>query len=768
MSLFATLGHGDIWSIPGISFASPLTDILDKESFTLEELLCEDELLQEVKTRNTRLIEFLASPGTLAAIIGYIITPPEEDADDLRKFKYSYMSCEILCCEVPEILVRFEASKDEEAGLLSQLFSLLDSKEPIGQYLAGYFEKVLDMLFRRMTSTMMTFMNAGGVPLLTRFLNHVDNYSILQIVQRLMLPHIPFNMNMTDMAMDCDTKDVRCDWCSVTEACDILTTRMIDVSDLENEVPSHISALMMTVLQISPVDSPFLANLCRKECLEKLFASTLDDSADKSNVSIASGAVLEILISRLSEATNPNSQSMEFNSPELGAYGIVSQPIVPEELQTTIESLSSYIEPHAVSLAAQLRTFLDGNPCGNITFQSKTSFPRLGERGMKLVKLVEAFVRLEKADIDRILCVNDVIKICIDLSFKFELNSILHLSVQRMILTIIEAGEDRQASQEYLFKKCALLEHIMEQVSDVYNQKESEDSTPSAISSYKRGPATLARCRRPLLGHLVQIAEYLINSSRSDDIGDATSESSVNVSSDGKGLTSPADDVEAEAGVSADSNTVPSPDYSPGGEDEEKAAALPPVTPEKQNKGNSIANMIEDSGNKAAWETFVSNTLTDFFVSRQYFSPTKMGQDEESGEMESPPVFNGGVSYTNSGPIDDDSDEEEEQEIDSWGDSGKRDQDANPSPRAAEVIAEFATMTFGEGDAKGDGEEAEPEDLFANFDEVALAVAAAGGSEQESVEADRDPFSEFDIGSLSSETTTDGAGEGQVDASKEE
>ena len=48
MSLFASLGHSDIWSISGISFASPLNDILDKESFTLEELLREDELLQEI------------------------------------------------------------------------------------------------------------------------------------------------------------------------------------------------------------------------------------------------------------------------------------------------------------------------------------------------------------------------------------------------------------------------------------------------------------------------------------------------------------------------------------------------------------------------------------------------------------------------------------------------------------------------------------------------------------------------------------------------
>lgn len=36
---------------------SPLNDLLEKEDFTLEQVLEEDELIQEVKTRNTKLLE---------------------------------------------------------------------------------------------------------------------------------------------------------------------------------------------------------------------------------------------------------------------------------------------------------------------------------------------------------------------------------------------------------------------------------------------------------------------------------------------------------------------------------------------------------------------------------------------------------------------------------------------------------------------------------------------------------------------------------------
>jgi serine/threonine-protein phosphatase 6 regulatory subunit 3 len=38
-------------------YNSPINDILEKEHFTLEELLEENDLLQEVKARNDKLLE---------------------------------------------------------------------------------------------------------------------------------------------------------------------------------------------------------------------------------------------------------------------------------------------------------------------------------------------------------------------------------------------------------------------------------------------------------------------------------------------------------------------------------------------------------------------------------------------------------------------------------------------------------------------------------------------------------------------------------------
>eukprot|EP00889_Picochlorum_renovo_P003303 jgi/Picre1/30333/NNA_005697.t1 len=47
------------WRVSGLNTASPVDVILDKEEYTLEELLDEEEVVQECKSLNPRLTEFL-------------------------------------------------------------------------------------------------------------------------------------------------------------------------------------------------------------------------------------------------------------------------------------------------------------------------------------------------------------------------------------------------------------------------------------------------------------------------------------------------------------------------------------------------------------------------------------------------------------------------------------------------------------------------------------------------------------------------------------
>ena len=69
MSLFSAMADdgssssNSVWAQSSSLFnvSSPLNDLLERDDFTLEHVLQEDELVQEVKTRNTKLIELYGS-----------------------------------------------------------------------------------------------------------------------------------------------------------------------------------------------------------------------------------------------------------------------------------------------------------------------------------------------------------------------------------------------------------------------------------------------------------------------------------------------------------------------------------------------------------------------------------------------------------------------------------------------------------------------------------------------------------------------------------
>lgn len=55
--------------VSGLNTASPVDSILDKDNFTLEELLDEDELIQECKSLNARLTAFLKKKETVQKLV---------------------------------------------------------------------------------------------------------------------------------------------------------------------------------------------------------------------------------------------------------------------------------------------------------------------------------------------------------------------------------------------------------------------------------------------------------------------------------------------------------------------------------------------------------------------------------------------------------------------------------------------------------------------------------------------------------------------------
>lgn len=405
--------------------------------------------------------------------------------------RFPYMSCEVICCEVPELLTKLVEDRD---GLwLDRLFDFLQQSEDLDCYLAGYFEKILEMLFRKMTSQMMVYLNRKGLPLFRQFLCHIRNYSIMQIVQRLMLPHLPFTNPDADMLNFEDSKEVeQCNWSFLPEACEDLLRVMLQPNQVDE--PLHVSDMLITVVQLSPPETLLIKFLCQADSIRALLlaatsdvdatdnddGSSLGDSPQlRSQVSLAAASVLESLVSRLFESGFPMMMASALDSdlPEHGQLQEAEQEAL-NQVHELLRSICDEVAPLLDRLSALLLRLLQRaqrvrhslaqhdavSSNEAVSLQAKMRLPRLGHLGLQAVKLVEALVRVGSFKIDAACRDTGLLAVCLRLFLAFDFHSVLHLSVQRIFVTVFEAPVARAELQAHLCRDCGLLEVLMARV----------------------------------------------------------------------------------------------------------------------------------------------------------------------------------------------------------------------------------------------------------------------------------------------------------------
>eukprot|EP00908_Phaeocystis_cordata_P014003 Transcript_25111.p1 GENE.Transcript_25111~~Transcript_25111.p1 ORF type:complete len:714 (+),score=257.10 Transcript_25111:220-2361(+) len=178
---------------------SSIDTILEREGgFTLEELLEEDELLQECKSQNTKLLEFLCEPASLTKMITYIVTMPEESDTEARRYKYPYVSSEVLSCDLTALR---DAIFVASSGLVEQVLSILQQPPPLAPVLAGYCSKVMVALFKAAPEAFSQFFTDHWAAqpdslislskIMPRLLLHIGSDAIMQMLLALCVGEPP-------------------------------------------------------------------------------------------------------------------------------------------------------------------------------------------------------------------------------------------------------------------------------------------------------------------------------------------------------------------------------------------------------------------------------------------------------------------------------------------------------------------------------------------------------------------------------------------------
>jgi len=118
-----------------MEFTVPAVEkVLERPHFTLEDVLEEEDCLQEVKGLNARVLKYMSDPVTLKALVTLIGGQAPADADIKRRQKYPFIACEVLTCDVKDLVsavlgnveyldVLFSFLKENPADLLRATFA---------------------------------------------------------------------------------------------------------------------------------------------------------------------------------------------------------------------------------------------------------------------------------------------------------------------------------------------------------------------------------------------------------------------------------------------------------------------------------------------------------------------------------------------------------------------------------------------------------------------------------------------------------------------
>ncbi|XP_052291573.1 uncharacterized protein LOC102629725 isoform X1 [Citrus sinensis] len=461
------------WRMAGLSTASPVETILDKENFTLEELLDEDDIIQECKALNGRLINFLRERAQVEQLIQYIVVEAPEDAEKRRTFKFPFVACEIFTCEVDIILKTLV--EDEE--LMNLLFSFLEPKDSHSTLLAGYFSKVVICLLLRKTVPLMHYIKMLITALYASYMAHqeimarlvdlIGITSIMEVLIRLIGADEHMYTNFTESMQ----------WIEDTNVLEMIVDKFS--SSDSPEVHANAAETLCSITRSAP--PALAAKISSPNFIGRLFRHALENSRPKS-----------VLVNSLSICIS----LLDPKRLTLGTYYMFNRQLThgstvtvnPETVEGMLGRLGDLLKLLDVS----------SEESSLLTTYGKLQ-PPLGKHRLKIVEFISVLLTVGSEAAEKELIRHGAVRRILDLFFEYPYNNFLHHHVENIILSCLEC------------KNAPLIEHLLHECNLVGKILEAEknftlkDSNKPTVPAEGRLPPRIGN-----IGHLTRISNKLI------------------------------------------------------------------------------------------------------------------------------------------------------------------------------------------------------------------------------------------------------------------
>ncbi|KAJ4970638.1 hypothetical protein NE237_003737 [Protea cynaroides] len=452
------------WRMTALSASSPVESVLDKENFTLEELLDEEEVIQECKALNSRLINFLRDRAQVEQLLHYIVEEAPEDADSERAFKFPFIACEIFTCEIDVILKTLV----EEEELMNLLFSFVKPNRPHSTLLAGYFSKVVVCLMLRKTVPLMNYVQVHQ-DVFHQLVDLIGITSIMEVLVRLVGADDHVYPNFMDVMQ----------WLADNSLLEMIVDKLNSSSP--PEVHANAAETLCAVTRNAP--SALATKLSSPSFVTRIFGHALEELQSKSGLVHS----LSVCISFLDPKISPSSTLIS---------SIRSQHVYRPPVPVSHETISAML-PKLGDLLILLDVFSDEKAL-NTTYGELR--PPLGKHRLKIVEFIAVLLRTGNEVAEKELINSGAIQRVCNLFFEYPFNNSLHHHVESIILSCLESKSITIV--DHLFRDCNLIEKFLQ--ADRFPILSGDSNKPTLPAAGKQFP------RVGNIGHLTRISNKLI------------------------------------------------------------------------------------------------------------------------------------------------------------------------------------------------------------------------------------------------------------------
>jgi serine/threonine-protein phosphatase 6 regulatory subunit 3 len=438
----------------------------------------QEDILQETKAQNKKLLDYLVRPETLERLFYYVLGEPEEGADTKRRFKYPFLSCEILCSDVWTIS---EAILERHPALAERLFAFFareGGRLPALQ--ATYAAKVAGSLLQRRPREAALVMRRQA-DLVGALLRNLANGAVMDLLLKLVQVE-----DAQEPVHGADDDAAATGGSIMAWLCEArLIPRLLEQLEPGRDADLHENAgqALVDIVLASTTQS------------SHSFSSSPPPSASASASVNPLVAELEseASVGRLLECARAGSSSLTHACAVL--IELLNRHVQERASQQPPDQLPGLLRlllPHLPRLVAQLR-----EPPAALLSTSVGEIRPLGFARLRLVELLVAMAKTNFAAVDEALREAGAFETCISLFFELPWNNFLHALVEQMLVGVLR-GENR-ALKLHLVREARLAERLME----AFRASEAEQACENGV-------------RLGHMGFVLSIATYLVNEAAGD------------------------------------------------------------------------------------------------------------------------------------------------------------------------------------------------------------------------------------------------------------